>query len=356
MNGRSTRPAWRWLVPAVAAVLVIGGGAAAGAIVRQADPDLPARTAAELLADLHSVQLGALSGTVVQTADLGLPLPDLGQQDGGADLGGLWSGSNTLRVWYDGPERVRVALMDTLSQSDIIRSGRDLWIWNSREQQASHRVLPEGFATEPDRTPVHPSLTPQQAADAALAAIEPTTEVRVDEPVRVAGRDAYELVLAPRDGSSLITQVRLAIDGEHGLPLRVQVFGSAEEPGFEVAFTQISFDRPDPEQFRFNPPPGTEVTEEDLLPSLPFELGLGTGKPEIDVVGEGWTAVLAVQLPDDLELDGMLGLLGMLPEIRGDWGTGRVISGSLFSVLLTDDQRVLIGAVTPERLAEVAGG
>lgn len=352
----SGRPLLRWLVPGVAAALVIGGGAAAGAIAQSGEPDLPPRTAAELLADLHTVQVGALSGTVVQTADLGLPLPDTGEQEE-ADLAGLWSGSNTLRVWYDGPERARVALLGRLSQSDIIRNGRDLWIWNSSRQQASHRTLPAGFATEPGRHPTgHPPMTPQEAADAALAAIEPTTEVRVADPVRVAGRDAYELVVAPRDGSSLIDQVRLAVDAEQNLPLRVQVFGSGGgEPAFEVRFTQISFDRPDPDQFRFNPPPGTEVTEEDLLPALPFG-DLQLDRPAFTVVGQGWTSVLVARLPDAPELDRMLDLLaGGLPTVSGDWGSGRVVAGTLFSVLLTDDRRVLLGAVTPERLAEVAG-
>lgn len=356
MNGWSRWPALRWLVPAIAAALVVGGGAAANAIASSDEPDLPPRTAAELLADLHAVQIGGLSGTVVQSADLGLPLPPDTGHSGDADLAGLWSGSNTLRVWYDGPDRARVALLGTLSQSDIIRNGQDLWIWNSSKQQASHRVLPEGFAADPGRPPVDPTMSPQEAADAALAAIDDTTEVRVDEPARIAGRDAYQLVIAPRDESSLIGSVRLALDAEHGLPLRVQVFGEPAEPAFEVRFTQISFARPDPEQFRFNPPPGTEVTEEDLWPSLPFDLGEAGAPPT--VVGEGWTSVLVAELPERLTADGdgpLAGLLAALPRVSGDWGSGRLVSGSLFSVLLTDDGRVLAGAVTPERLAEVAG-
>lgn len=357
MNGWSRRPALRWLVPGITAALVIGGGAAANAIATSDEPDLPPRTAAELLADLHAVQIGGVSGTVVQTADLGLPLPAT-DHSGDADLSGLWSGSNTLRVWYDGPERARVALLGTLSQSDIIRNGQDLWIWNSSKQQASHRVLPEGFAAEPGTPPIHPTMSPQEAADAALAAIDETTEVRVDEPVRIAGRDAYQLVISPRDETSLVDSVWLAIDAEHGLPLRVQVFGAPAEPAFEMWFTQISFTRPDPGQFRFNPPPGTEVTDQDLLPSLPFDLGRGeAGVAPPTVVGEGWTSVLVAELPDGLaDGDGELaGLLAALPQVSGDWGSGRVVSGNLFSVLLTDDGRVLAGAVTPERLAEVAG-
>jgi outer membrane lipoprotein-sorting protein len=347
------RPALRWLVPGVAAALVLGGGAAASAIATSDDPDLPPRTAAELLVDLQTAQIGAVSGTVVMTADLGLPAMFEGNgEHGSADLGSLWAGSNTLRVWYDGPERVRVALLGTLSQSDIIRNGQDLWIWESSENKASHWTLPEGLATDPGEAALHPPLTPQEAADKALAAIEPSTAVSTDETTRVAGRDAYELVLAPRDQDSLISEIRLAIDAEHSLPLQVQVYGDGVDPAFKVGFTQISFATPDPEQFEFNPPPGGTVAEQEL-----FNPGFaGIGMPQATVVGEGWTSVLVARLPaGDERLEEMLGFLALLPSVSGDWGSGHAISTELFSVLVTDDGRVLAGAVTQERLAEAAG-
>src|SRR5690606_18654299 len=342
MSVWSRRPALRWLVPALAAALVVGGGAAANAVVNRDDPpDLPPPTAAELLTDLQTAQVAAGSGTGVVTADLGLPeLLDSGER-GHADLGSLWSGSNTLRLWYDGPERVRVALLGTLSQADIIRNGRDLWIWDSSENKASHRVLPEGMPAPPEQH--GPALSPQAAAEALLAAIEPSTEVSTDSTTRVAGRDAYELVLTPRDEASLIGQIRVAIDAEQSLPLSVKVYGQGAEPAWEASFTQISFERPDPEQFRFNPPPGATVTEDDLWPSLPM---LEDPPTEMTVVGEGWTRVLVVRLPEAAQ-EKVDALRGLLPE-------GQALSGSLFSVLLTEDGRVLLGAVTPERLAEVA--
>jgi outer membrane lipoprotein-sorting protein len=333
------RPALRWLVPGMAAALVIGGGAAANALAATDDPDLPPRSAAALLVELQTAQVGAFSGTLVANADLGLPaLPD-SDDHGGADLGSLWSGSNTLRVWYDGPERVRVALLGTLSQADIIRNGEDLWIWESGENKASHRTLPEGVLTHPSPVPV----TPQEAVDDVLAEIEPTTEVSAEGTTRVAGRDAYELVVAPRDEASLIREIRLAIDAEHSIPLRVQVYGSGAEPAYELSFTQISFAQPDPEQFQFNPPPGVEVTEAELLPELPFGEVFDT-PPQFTVVGEGWTQVLVVRLPEDVEL-------GMIESLLAE---GQALTGPLFSVLLTEDGRVLVGAVTAERLAEVA--
>jgi outer membrane lipoprotein-sorting protein len=353
MSVWTRRPALRWLVPGVTAALVLGGGAAASAIAATDDPDLPPRSAAELLVDLQTAQVGAVSGTVVMTADLGLPaMMDNGEQ-GQADLGALWSGSNTLRLWYDGPERARVALLGTLSQTDVIRNGEDLWIWHSEENAASHWTLPEGFATDPAQAPLHPPLSPQEAADKALAAIDPSTEVSTDETTRVAGRDAYELVLAPRDDASLISEIRLAIDAEHSLPLGVEVYGDGVEPAFEVEFTQISFERPDAGQFEFNPPPDGTVTEQELFDPTLFG---GFGVPRFEVVGEGWTSVLVARLPEgNAQIEAMRPFLDLMPAVSGEWGTGHTISTELFSALVTDDGRVLVGAVTPERLTEVAG-
>ena len=44
-------------------------------------------------------------------------------------------------------------------------------------------------------------------------------------------------------------------------------------------------------------------------------------------------------------------LLASLPRISGEWGTGRVLSGTLVSAILTDDGRVAIGAVGPKTLS-----
>ena len=55
--------------------------------------------------------------------------------------------------------------------------------------------------------------------------------------------------------------MRIAIDGETKLPLRVQVFGTDNKIVFEVAYTSVDFTRPDDAEFVFNPPPGAKVTE-----------------------------------------------------------------------------------------------
>jgi hypothetical protein len=73
--------------------------------------------------------------------------------------------------------------------------------------------------------------------------------------------------------------------------------------------------------------------------------------------------VLALRLPQDAQDtkgsgrggNGSLdAFLGVLPQVQGSWGSGRLLQSRLFSVLLTDDGRVLAGAVDREQLLAAA--
>ena len=363
-----SRPALRWLVPSAAAVVIIGGGAAAGTIVASADPSLPDRSAAQLLVDIQNAKVDGLSGTVVQSADLGLPaIAGVTGGQGDADLTRLVAGSNTARVWYAGEDKVRLALMGTLGETDVIRNGPDVWMWSSSDKSATHLKVPAGADKKPAALPGGVPSTPQEAADAALKAIDPTTVVSTTGAAKVAGRDAYELVLSPRDTASLIGQVRLAIDAEKHIPLRVDVYAkNANSPAVRVAFQQISFTTPDAQQFVFNAPPGTKVNEpsvkdlekqhQNMQKKAAERKPAMTSEPKI--TGKGWTSVVEAQLPkakaDDKQAGQLASIAGMLPKVSGTWGSGHLLAGSLFSVLLTDDNRVFAGAVTPETLYQAA--
>jgi outer membrane lipoprotein-sorting protein len=361
-----SRPALRWLVPSAAAVVVIGGGAAAGTIVASADPSLPDRSAAQLLVDIQSAKVDGLSGTIVESADLGLPaIASLaGGQASSADAGALTSilaGSNTARVWYAGEEKMRLALVGAQGETDVIRNGGDVWLWNSTDKQANHLKLPAGAAEQ--HSVAQLPQTPKAAADAALAAIDPTTTVTTTGAAKVAGRDAYELVLSPKDAGSLIGQVRLAIDAEHHIPLRVDVYAkNATSPAVRVAFQQISFAVPDAEQFKFNPPPDTKVTEgsaDGLAAEHKAEAQKAAKQHQAEqpkTIGSGWTTIVEATLPkaSGNEQQQLSGVVDMLPAVSGSWGSGHEFAGPLFTVLVTDDGRVFAGAVTPARLHEAA--
>jgi outer membrane lipoprotein-sorting protein len=358
-----------WAIPAAAAVVV----AAVVTIpqVAGAAPSLPPKTAAQLLAAVANADAVPLSGTVVETARLGLPaLPETGQA---IQPTALLAGSHTARVWYDGADKSRIALVANLAETDLVRNGRDVWLWTSGANTAQHAQLPaRPAANEPQATT--PQMTPQEAAKQALAAIDPTTKVSVDGTASVAGRSAYELVLQPRDSRSLVGDVRIALDSMTYVPLRVQVHaaGAAGRPAFETAFTSVSFSKPSASVFTFTPPPGAKVST--LSPSAlsggPSKAdGMARDHAAPKVVGDGWTAVLSVPGVDltsapltateehhhDVTPSLMATLSKAMTPVSGSWGSGQMLRTKLVTVLLTSDGRLLVGAVTPAALEQAAG-
>jgi hypothetical protein len=134
----------------------------------------------------------------------------------------------------------------------------------------------------------------------------------------------------------------------------VQVFArGAATAAIEVAFTQVSFARPDLAEFAFNPPPGTTVVEQPAAGG-PGPAGAAAATTRLAVVGSGWTSVLVLRLPDGAATGSLAPVLASLPAVSGDWGHGRLLTGALFSILLTDDGRLLAGAVGPDQLYQAA--
>ncbi|GAA2747196.1 sigma-E factor regulatory protein RseB domain-containing protein [Terrabacter aerolatus] len=388
MSFFSDHPRSRWVLP-VAAVGVIGATALTVNQAASADSGLPARTAAQLLADVRSANVSSLSGTVVQTSDLGLPdLPGIGGSgalgSASSSLTSLVSGTHTWRIWLDGPTRQRLALIGANGESDVIHNGSDIWLWSSADKTAVHHrqdttgaragstgtKLPSGV---PGALPSGAPRTPDEAAAAALALMGKDTSVTTSGTASIAGRSAYELVLTPKDRSTLVGAVRIAIDSQEHVPLRVQVYSTKlTNPAFEVGFTAVDFATPDVRQFAFTPPAGTTVTESDR-PTAP-KGGAGTnpapGEPSAPslptmpgapkVTGSGWSTVVVAPftLPKPTSGSGtaagsaaqLTGLLKALPTASGTWGSGHVLQGTLFSVVLTDDGRVAVGAVPADLL------
>jgi outer membrane lipoprotein-sorting protein len=250
----------RWAVPAGAVAAV--GMVIAGSVIAhgQATPALPARTTAQLLAavDNPAALPSAMTAVVQETASLGLPdLP--GSSDPLSGLS-LLSGSHTFKIWYDGPAKVRVAVPVTMGETDLRRDGSSVWLWDSQTNQATHYILPAGTATTVPSVPAQNVPAPPQLAKQILAAVGSTTTVGLQQNVTVAGQPAYQLSLAPKASSSLIGQVRIAIDASNSLPLQVQVFArGAASPAFSVGYTSLSFATPAAANFAFSPPPGAKV-------------------------------------------------------------------------------------------------
>jgi outer membrane lipoprotein-sorting protein len=347
-----SKPVLRLLAPLAILLAVAGTGLVA--VTASAEDKLPPRTPQELLVDLQQAKKDGLSGTVIERADLGIPaIPGADGRDD-PELTSLVSGIHTLRVRYSAPDKARLAILGTYSEYDVIRNGTDVWTWSSKENAATHRTLTADQAGEPGTTPSATPRTPQEAADQVLKALEPTTTVTSDSSVEVAGHTAYELVLDPNDANTLIGQVRIAIDGETKLPLRVQVFGTDSKIVFEVAYTSVEFTRPDDAEFVFNPPPGAKVTEippSDQTPSAQDRQQAEEARNATTVIGTGWTAVAITKVGDRAtgEADERLkAFLNRLQPVNGSWGSGRLLAGTAFSAVWTDDGRLAVGAVRPD--------
>jgi outer membrane lipoprotein-sorting protein len=361
----------RWAVPA--GVVVIIGGVMAGSLITdaQAAPALPARTPAQLLAEVAgNSSMPPLTGTVVETASLGLPsLPDT-SGNSSTSITSLLTGSHTVNVWYASPQRFRLAVPGSLTETDVIRDGSTAWLWESAANTVTKFSVP-AHSTEP--VPTTAPLTPQQAAQQVLAKVGPTTAVSVDSNVMVAGQAAYELVLTPRDARSLVGQIRIAVDGSNGVPLRLEVLArGATTPAFQVGYTAIAFVTPAPADLTFTPPSGAKVTQADMTG------GKDQGaSPDASTIGSGWLAV--ADLPSSgltsnpaaagggasggpVSVNGGSGdssallrtLLSSAAKVSGSWGTGRLLRTSLISVLITDNGRMFVGAVQPSVLYSAA--
>jgi outer membrane lipoprotein-sorting protein len=377
-SSRSLRRRAAWAVPAVTAAAIAAAALLPSTASADPHPALPARTPAQLLAAVQSSSVQHLSGTIVETARLGLPSIPGANDTASLSWQTLVTGTHTARVWFDGKDKQRLALLGQLSETDLIRNGNDVWSYASAGQKVGHVVLTP--QTEQSKTPdaADPKAqTPMGAADQALRAIDPSTVVSVDRTARVADRPAYTLVLTPRDTRSTVRKVLIAVDAARNVPLRVQVFGASSTPAFETGFTDISFSQPAASVFRFTPPKGATVThdlfgatgpsrhraEDGKAVIKPTEPPTGVGEtksPGPKVLGTGWTSVAVFPASTDGSPP-LAGLPGGSSAILGQLttslpGGARLIKSALVNVLITADGRVLVGAVSPDLLQSYAAG
>lgn len=384
----------RW-TPAVAVPAVIAAGVLAGSLPASARDPLPEKTPAQVLAMIGQHQTKSFSGTVEQSSELGLPdVPQVGPTSGAGtgSLAELLTGPHSARVYVDGPSRARIQVMDRMAERDAVRQGNQVWLYNSKDNTATHVTLPANASKE-SRSHDMPAgvATPEELAAKMLDKLDGSTEVAVAEDTEVAGRTAYNLVLTPRSDVTLVGSVAVAVDGENGMPLSVEVRARGQqEPAFRTAFSTLTLGAPDASLFNFSPPPGASVKElavpakpsgtRDLADrnrtrSNPADRDLGSkDQSEKDsahkdlrghaptVTGSGWERIVGIpahsasarspesgKQPVDRLLNDPL-LRQATVTVEG----GRAISTSLVNVLLTDDGRTFVGSVPLERLQAAA--
>ena len=383
------RKAARYVVP----VAVVGLAAATIGLVPafagSGDPDLPDITAEQLIEKIAASDVQQLSGTVKVSTNLGLP--DLGGLEsslapGGGGAGGsedegssadpstklmeLASGTHTLRVAADGPDKHKVSLLDKAAEYSLIHNGDEVWAYDSASNEAFHMKDASGAAEDKgkkEEAPKDVPTTPKEMADEALKAVDDTTSVKVDGTAQVAGRDAYRLVIKPKQSGSTVGQISIAVDSKTGMPLKFTLTpASGGAAVVDAGFTKVDFSKPDASTFDFSPPKGAKVTEGDEVkaeeqarPKAEEDLGQGLeGFEGLKTIGEGWTTIARFDtggegIPSEAgAAGGFLDSLGT--KVSGKFGSGTVFSTRLVNALITDDGQVYAGAVTKDALVKAA--
>ena len=348
-----------WAAPvvvaaAIATTVVVSTTSASGA-----SPTLPRRSVADLLTAVRTKAATVYSGQLTETAALGIPSLPGGHSGASLSPQTLLAGSHSAKVWVDGAARQRIALVGELSEADVVHDGNQLWTYTSDTNTVTHATLPAHAAQHPTRQPSATDLTPGAVSARLLKAITPSTSVSLDTTVRVADRDAYLLVLRPRDARSTVNRVTIAIDATSYLPLRVQIFGRGSSPAFSTGFTSIYYTRPAASTFDFHPPAGATTSNDPLRlhgdrhhrteVSRTPRSAAGAARPT--VIGSGWTSVLELSGSDVAGLGGST--LQDLSTAVGSTGT-RLVHTALVNAVILPDGRTFVGAVTPALLEHVA--
>ncbi|MER5660754.1 LolA family protein [Streptomyces mirabilis] len=377
------RKAARYVVP----VAVVGVAAATiglvPALADSGDPSLPKITAEQLIEKIAKSDVQQLSGTVKVSTDLGLPslgglesgmLSGATKGSGGSSadpqskLMELASGTHTVRVAADGPDKAKVSVLENAAEYSIIHNGNDVWAYDSKSNEVYHSTAPAAEKGQ-EKAPKDVPTTPKELADEALKSVDDTTSVTVDGTAQVAGRDAYKLLIKPKQSGSTVGAITVAVDAKTGVPLKFTLVPTSGGAAVvDAGFTQVAFAKPAASTFDFTPPKGAKVTEgkdskDSKAPeSAPNRGDLGKGLDGLKTIGKGWSTIAEFDtggqgMPSGSSSDGgnVSGFLNSLGDhVKGKFGSGTVFSTRLVNALITDDGKVYAGAVTKDALVKAA--
>ncbi|MFE9608362.1 outer membrane lipoprotein carrier protein LolA [Streptomyces sp. NPDC006012] len=359
------------------------------ALADSGDPSLPKITAQQLIEKIAQSDVEQLSGTVKVSTDLGLP--NLGglesslasgvapsesgsSADPTSKLTELAAGTHTLRVAVDGEDRQKLSLMESAAEYSLIHNGKDVWGFDSKSNEVYHGTVGQDGADHEDEVP----STPKDFADEALKSVDDTTSVTVDGTMRVAGRDAYKLLVKPKQSGTTVGAISIAVDAKNGMPLKFTLTpASGGAAVVDAGFTQVSFAKPAASTFDFTPPKGAKVTEGDKSaegaksssggiksfegPGAKSGHDPAKGSEDHKVLGKGWNSIAVIDtgtqggVPSGSsggDPGGFLGSLG--DQVSGKFGKGMVFSTRLVNALVTDDGKMYVGAVTKDALVKAA--
>jgi len=404
---RNTR---RW-IPAVLAPVLVAGSVFGFSVQASASIDLPNKSASQILQMINTNPDIAFSGRIIKKANMGLPpmniVPDISQSmidemakkmpaemsdflpkasaQGELALAlEFFAGTHKANIYVDGAEKMRLQVLDLLSERQFIRNGNEAWAYYAGKAMAQHTVLDATEVTKAEaearsffnsnsgKLPFD-YTSPAAVADFILAQSDKYSTVSVASDIKIAGRGAYQITITPKGNQSLVSSATLSIDAATGLPLAARVIAVGQSsPAFEVAFETITFETPAASNFNFTPPAGTRVvevpapTKADVLrelakatkgkkvPTQAEAEELANAKLE-ELMAQGWGAV--AQVPADqvpAELRTLQAQNSLYKELTKPVAGGRVFTSALMNIFFADNGDIYAGSVTVERLLAVA--
>lgn len=414
----------KW-IPAVVAPATVVALSIAVPMQANAEIDLPDKSASEILQMMNAEPDMSFSGRVTKVSNLGLPpignmpnvsesmveemeedmpegmqefIPRVTESNVVTDLLEIISGTHEARIYVDGPDKLRVQILDAMSERSITVNGDTVWFYDDDKLAAQYMTMDmdkeeleakaEEFEAE-NSEEIEQRIAelpfdinnPAEVADYVLEEASEYSAITVGVDQNVAGRAAYELIATPRAAETTVDYVSVAIDAETGMALNVKIMAKGQvEPAMQIGFTSIDYSTPDASIFEFNPSSDVTVTEMEMpeeftidgetytkeelqaeleskkpteaeYEELKAEYEAMENKPEL--YENGWASVVEMTLGDEMPVEMFESELfsDMTEQVDG----GQVISTPLVNVLITDDGRVLAGAVTTDYLLEIAG-
>jgi outer membrane lipoprotein-sorting protein len=169
------------------------------------------------------------------------------------------------RLWLSN-HHLRLELQSDQGDAQVVLDRRSFWIYDVSSHTVYRGRLPQDRKGEPAGKKKHhtPSLTEVRNGIARLMR-HATLSGAV--PGDVAGRPAYEVLVAPKQGG-LIGAARLAFDANHAVPLSVAVLArGSSSPVLELKATDISYGPVPSSTFAVTPPKGAKIVDVSPRPA-----------------------------------------------------------------------------------------
>ena len=301
-----------------------------------------------------------------QSAGL-LPLPSLPNLEQVTDL---VSSTNEMRVWYGGPDRWRVDVVEGGAERDLYQTPDSQYVWDYGDNQLTQIV-----GEQPVRLPRAADLTPPELVRRLLGIAE-GDRFEALAGRRVAGIAAAGMRIVPATADTTVDHVDVWADPATGLPVQAEVTArGGERPVFVTRFLELHLDAPDPEVL--TPPrdrPGigfTVTTAPDVLSAinrrrptfLPDRLAGAprrdavTGLTAAGVYGTGLARFVVAALPGRFgrEAYDRVQTFGTAVDMPAGADAALIGTGLLTVLVVRAERTYLVaGLVEPELLERVA--